>query len=614
MPLKVLEKYWGYTSFRPLQREIIDSVLQGRDTLALLPTGGGKSICFQVPQMLKEGLALVVSPLIALMKDQVENLRARGICALALHSGMSRRELENCLSKAAYDPEVKFLYLSPERLNSSIFLSYIELLPISTIVVDEAHCISQWGYDFRPDYLRIGKIRELVKAPVLALTATATISVCEDIMKQLCFREPNLLRGPFERENLCYIVRECRDKCGQLLKLCNNVPGSGVVYLRNRSKCEEMAKFLRDNGVSADFYHAGLSSQLRARRQELWKCGQLRVMVCTNAFGMGIDKSDVRFVVHLDVPDSPEAYFQEAGRAGRDGKTAYALLLWNSRDFSLLRERLGTSFPDLEYISDVYQKLHLFYGIPYEQGIGRELRFDLKEFCGRFRLSLSKVHYSLDYLSRIGHICYSQDVEIPTRLKIIPDRQALYNTDIPDSSMHLLLDILMRDYTGIFSFPVPVDEELLASKMSMTLPLFRQFLYKMSLEHLLQYVPCVNSDVILLRHNRLRPGNIDLQPVRYAALKQAASGRIDKMEEYCSQQKTCRSAFLISYFGQEDLKDCGRCDVCRNSRNANIQSLRQWLAEHPQWTEEELLEFCCSPESGIGEQALPQIRKLLDSI
>lgn len=614
MPLKVLEKYWGYTSFRPLQREIIDSVLEGRDTLALLPTGGGKSICFQVPQMLKEGLALVISPLIALMKDQVENLRARGICALALHSGMSRRELENCLSKAAYDPEVKFLYLSPERLNSSIFLSYIDILPISTIVVDEAHCISQWGYDFRPDYLRIGKIRELVKAPVLALTATATIAVCEDIMKQLGFSKPNLLRGPFERENLCYIVRECRDKAGQLLKLCSNVPGSGVVYLRNRSKCEEVARFLKDNGVSADFYHAGLPSQLRAERQRLWMAGQLRVMVCTNAFGMGIDKSDVRFVVHLDVPDSPEAYFQEAGRAGRDGKTAYALLLWNSRDISRLREGLRTSFPELEYVSDVYQKLHLFFAVPYEQGMGRELRFNLHDFCTRFHLSMSKVHYSLDYLSRIGHITYVRDLEIPTKIKILPDRQALYNTDIPDSRMHILLDLLMREYAGIFSFPVPVDEKLLAARMSVSVPALRQLFYSMSLEHLLQYVPCVNSDVILLRHNRLRPGNINLLPEKYSSLQKAASERIDRMEEYCSRQDICRASYLIRYFGQEEVKDCGRCDVCRNSRNSYVRIIGKWVEEHPQWTEEELLDFCRNPESGIGEQALPQIRSIIDSL
>ena len=337
MPLKVLKQYWGYDSFRPMQEEIINSALQGRDVLALLPTGGGKSICFQVPAMMMDGLALVVTPLVALMKDQVQNLEARGIHAISIHSGMTRREVDTALNNAAYG-DCKFLYVAPERLGTRLFRSYLDVLPVSLLVVDEAHCISQWGYDFRPDYLQIGQIRKVVDAPVIALTATATPAVCEDIMDKLAFRERHLLKSGFERPNLSYVVRECADKTGQMLSICNSVKGSGIIYLRHRKRCEEVAALLAANGVSADFYHAGLPSYSRSCKQEAWKKGATRVMVCTNAFGMGIDKPDVRFVIHHDLPESPEAYFQEAGRAGRDGKRSYAVLLWNGRDIARLHQ------------------------------------------------------------------------------------------------------------------------------------------------------------------------------------------------------------------------------------------------------------------------------------
>ena len=356
---EVLKRWWGYDSFRPMQKEIIISALEGRDTLAILPTGGGKSICFQVPAMLRDGLALVVTPLIALMKDQVQNLSQRGIRALAIHAGMPRREVDLALNNAAYG-DCKFLYVSPERLSTPLFRSYLDVLNINYIVVDEAHCISQWGYDFRPDYLQIGELRKEVDAPVIALTATATPKVAEDIMKRLSLNplKPSfrLLRSGFERPNLSYIVRECRDKSGQLLDICNGVPGSGIVYLRNRSRCEEVAALLSARGISASYYHAGLGPLSRSQRQEDWKSGRIRVMVCTNAFGMGIDKPDVRFVVHWEPSDSLESYFQEAGRAGRDGLRSYAVLLWNSANITHLRQMLDASFPPLEYIEDIYQK------------------------------------------------------------------------------------------------------------------------------------------------------------------------------------------------------------------------------------------------------------------
>ena len=613
MPVQVLQEFWGYESFRPLQEQIINSVLEGNDTLALMPTGGGKSICFQVPQLMKEGLALVISPLVALMKDQVQNLADRGIKAISIHSGMSRREVDMALNNAAYDEQVKFLYVSPERLATNLFSSYLNVLPISTIVVDEAHCISQWGYDFRPDYLQIGQIRERVDAPVLALTATATPQVCEDIMDKLAFRDRVLFKSDFERANLNYIVRESADKMGQLLSVCRGVPGTGIVYMRNRAKCEEMAAALKAAGISADFYHAGLQSISRSERQQDWKSGKTRVMVCTNAFGMGIDKPDVRFVVHLDIPDSPEAYFQEAGRAGRDGKTAYAVLVYNQQDISRLNQMVDLSFPPLDYVEDIYQKIHIFYEIPYEHGEGRELKFHLEDFCRQFSLQRAKTHYAVQYLDRIGQISYSEDVEIPTRVKIIPDRQALYSIELPNPQMVSLLELLMRNYTGIFSYAVPVDEQSLSRSLGLSVPQLRMLLYETSLEHVIKYIPCDVSTVVFLRHPRLRPGDVDLKPLYYKRLREAAQERAAQMEQYCTSADECRSARLIRYFGQEEVRDCGVCDVCRARKGRARTIIREWMEEHPDWTEQELFDFLKDPASGLSPSDVEIARDLIDS-
>ncbi|MDD7608648.1 MAG: RecQ family ATP-dependent DNA helicase [Bacteroidales bacterium] len=613
MPVQVLQEFWGYESFRPLQEQIINSVLEGNDTLALMPTGGGKSICFQVPQLMKEGLALVISPLVALMKDQVQNLADRGIKAISIHSGMSRREVDMALNNAAYDEQVKFLYVSPERLATNLFSSYLNVLPISTIVVDEAHCISQWGYDFRPDYLQIGQIRERVDAPVLALTATATPQVCEDIMDKLAFRDRVLFKSDFERANLNYIVRESADKMGQLLSVCRGVPGTGIVYMRNRAKCEEMAAALKAAGISADFYHAGLQSISRSERQQDWKSGKTRVMVCTNAFGMGIDKPDVRFVVHLDIPDSPEAYFQEAGRAGRDGKTAYAVLVYNRQDISRLNQMVDLSFPPLDYVEDIYQKIHIFYEIPYEHGEGRELKFHLEDFCRQFSLQRAKTHYAVQYLDRIGQISYSEDVEIPTRVKIIPDRQALYSIELPNPQMVSLLELLMRNYTGIFSYAVPVDEQSLGRSLGLSVPQLRVLLYETSLEHVIKYIPCDVSTVVFLRHPRLRPGDVDLKPLYYKRLREAAQERAAQMEQYCTSTDECRSARLIRYFGQEEVRDCGVCDVCRARKGRARTIIREWMGEHPDWTEQELFDFLKDPASGLSPSDVEIARDLIDS-
>ena len=563
---EILKQYWGYDAFRPMQEEIISAAAEGRDVLAILPTGGGKSVCFQVPALMKEGIALVVTPLIALMKDQVQNLEARGIRALAIHAGMTRFQVDTALNNAAYG-DFKFLYLSPERLGTALFQSYIDLLNVSYIVVDEAHCISQWGYDFRPDYLQIGKLRERIKAPVIALTATATPQVAEDIMDRLGFEEKLLLRSGFERPNLNYIVRKCEDKLGQLLGVCNGVKGSGIVYLRSRKKCEEYAAMLKAEGISVSFYHAGLSSELRSERQAAWKKGSIRVMICTNAFGMGIDKPDVRFVVHCDLPESPEAYFQEAGRAGRDGKTSYAVLLWSPDDVRRLHQLESLAFPSLEYIEDVYHKLHVFYQIPYEQGMGRQLKFDLSEFCRQYKLSQASVRNAIIYLERADHLSYTEAVDINTQVKIAVDRRELYDIDLPDPQMVTLLELLMRSYTGVFSYPVSISEDYIAANLGIGIPALHQLLYRLSLEHVIRYVPGEKSDVITLHHNHLQRGNVDLQPKRYEMLREKSMARSEAIIGYVSETDRCRQSYLLEYFGQADSPACGRCDVCRSGDN-----------------------------------------------
>lgn len=559
---EVLKEYWGYDSFRPKQEDIVRTALEGRDVLAILPTGGGKSVCFQVPAMIRPGIAIVVTPLIALMKDQVQNLTDRGIRALCINAGMGRREVDTALNNALYG-DFKFLYVSPERLGTRLFQSYVQEMNVSYIVVDEAHCISQWGYDFRPDYLQIGNLRDIVDAPVIALTATATPKVAEDIMERLRFKDGCLIKSGFERPNLSYIVRRTEDKLGQLLNICNSVQGTGIVYVRSRKKTEELAAFLSSNGVSASFYHAGLGALSRSDRQAAWKDDRIRVMVCTNAFGMGIDKPDVRFVVHFDMPDSPEAYFQEAGRGGRDGKRSFAAMLWNSSDTKRLRQLATVSFPSLEYVEDIYHKVHIFYDIPYDSGIGRQLKFDLDEFCRHFKLQRSSAYYAIMYIDRTGHWTMSEDVDISTKIQIAVDRNDLYDIEFPDRRMPQLLEILMRKYTGVFSYPVPIDEDYVASQIGVPVPMLRQLLYKMSLEHTIRYVPADHATVIFLHHDRLRPKNVNLDPKRYEMLKDSCVGRIQKMIDYISEETVCRSRYLLEYFGQTESEDCGTCDVCR---------------------------------------------------
>ena len=615
--IEVLEKYWGYTSFRNMQKEIVDAALSGKDVLAILPTGGGKSVCFQVPAMMKPGMALVITPLIALMKDQVQNLNDRGIKALAVYMGMSRREIELALNNAVYG-DFKFLYISPERLSTAAFREFLKDMDISYIVVDEAHCISQWGYDFRPDYLKIADIRNICDAPVMALTATATPQVAQDIMEKLGFREKLLLKSGFERPNLSYIVRNREDKQGQLLNICRSVPGTGIIYVRNRKKCEEIALFLKNSGESVSFYHAGLSHAARTSRQEDWKSGKIRVMVCTNAFGMGIDKPDVRFVIHYELPDCPEAYFQEAGRAGRDGKRSYAVLLWNNTDLRKLKQLSSVSFPDIEYIEDIYHKVHIFFGIPYDTGAGRELKFDIMEFCRKFRLNASSAYNALKYIEREGHWIFLEDTDIPTRIQIIPSREELYDADIP-GKQQMILETLMRTYTGLFSYPVRIDEEYIAEKTGTAVPELRQLFYSLSLEHIVRYIPADHSSVIYLKENRLRPKNVRLSPERLERLKTSWTERTDAMIRYAGETDMCRSRFLLKYFGQEESNDCGTCDVCRSRKARSVskgteKALCSYIINEKEgdYTLEDINVAFGSPKSDYADNYLSILRSLID--
>lgn len=613
------------------------TALSGKDVLAILPTGGGKSVCFQVPALMKDGIALVITPLIALMKDQVQNLNARGIKAVAIYAGMTRWDVDLALNNAAYG-DVRFLYISPERIGTRLFQSYIPVMKFSFIVIDEAHCISQWGYDFRPDYLKIGELRDQVDAPVIALTATATPEVADDIMEKLKFREKTLIRSGFERPNLSYIVRKCEDKMGQMLNICNGVKGTGIVYVRSRSKTEELAAALSAHGISASFYHAGLGHELRMLRQEEWKSGKTRVMVCTNAFGMGIDKPDVRFVIHADMPDSPEAYFQEAGRAGRDGKDSYAVLLWNSSDVKRLRQIETVSFPSLEYVEDIFHKVFANSNFAYGQGLGCQVRFDLIEFCKRFSLNRSSAYYAVKYLEREGHWTYTEDIEAPTRVRIAVNRDDLYDVEFSDRTMLDVLEVLMRRYDGIFSFSVPIEEDYVVQRCGISVPNLRQTLYNLSLEHVIKYIPGQRADVLTLHSEHLTPGNVKLSPSRYQMLKETWHKRMETMVEYVSEENTCRSRFLLSYFGQTESANCGRCDICRagkasedaaqpsgganekvnekvNEKNSTAEALTAFVNETMQgaYTLRDINARFADPSAFYSPDYLTILRELIDS-
>jgi ATP-dependent DNA helicase RecQ len=561
---QILEQFWGYSEFRPLQEEIIQSVLDGRDTLALMPTGGGKSLTFQVPSLAMDGICIVITPLIALMKDQVEQLQRRKVKAAALHSGMTRGEIDITLENCRYG-DYKFLYVSPERLGTEIFKTRVREMNVNLIAVDEAHCISQWGYDFRPSYLEISGLRELLpEVPVLALTATATPEVCADIQERLLFREKNLLRKSFDRENLTYAVRHHEDKTGELLRMVQKLKGSGIVYVRSRRKCRELAELLAARGVPANYYHAGLTHALRDERQQGWSRDQFRVMVATNAFGMGIDKPDVRFVIHTDLPDAPEAYFQEAGRAGRDGKPAWAILLYNGADKKLVKQRLVYNFPPIPKIREIYTALCNFLQIPLGSGKGQQFDFELGEFLHRYRLNAALTLSALQVLSREGYIAMTEAFENPSRILFTVGRDDLYGFQVKNAELDGFIKLLLRSYSGLFSQYVRIDEAFLAKRSGIPLSKIRHYLNTLSSRQIITYIPRKEVPVITFLEERLDQKNLLISPERYYFRKQSYERRSGEMLRYAESRTRCRNQFLLSYFGQLDSSRCGRCDVCRS--------------------------------------------------
>jgi len=567
---QVLSKYWGYASFRPVQEEIIRSVMDGKDTLALLPTGGGKSVCFQVPGLIFDGLTLVVTPLIALMKDQVENLRKRGITAEAVYSGMSLREIELALNHVMHG-SIKFLYLSPERLLTQRFLDILPSLRISLIAVDEAHCISQWGYDFRPPYLRIAEIRQyLPGVPVLALTATATKTVVSDIQEKLGFRQRNSFERSFERRNLAYVVFKEENKLDRLLRIVNRVPGSAIIYVRNRRKTREIAEFLVKNNINADFYHAGLSSGERERKQDAWKSGRKRIIVSTNAFGMGIDKPDVRLVVHLDLPESIEAYFQEAGRAGRDEIKAYAVLLYEEADIQDAWHNLELSYPAPDLIRQIYQALGNYFQLP--TGSGRDMAFDFEitEFSSQYNLKPVTVYNALKFIEREGFIILNEAVDTPSRILFNARKDDLYRFQVENAAFDPLIKTILRSYGGIFTEPAVISEAELARRLSASPEEVVRALKYLNDREVLTYLPRKNKPQLTFSSELIRAADLRISPENYAERKKDARRRLESMIEYVSTSKNCRSRTLIGYFGQNDSKRCGICDVCLNRNRAGL--------------------------------------------
>ncbi len=550
--LATLKQYWGYDTFRPRQEEIISAALEGRDVLAILPTGGGKSVCFQVPALMREGIAIVVSPLIALMKDQVQNLARRGIKALAVYSGMSAREIDVALDNAVYG-DYKFLYVSPERLNTPVFQTRVQKMAVSFLVVDEAHCISQWGYDFRPDYLRIAELRERIgrDIPVIALTATATPAVAADIQEKLGFKQPNLIRASFVRPNLEYLFRQVENKLGMLLKISAKVEGSGIVYVGRRKTAEEIAAFLRSQQVSAESYHAGLEREHRGAIQDRWKRGETRIIVSTNAFGMGIDKPDVRFVCHYDVPESIEAYFQEAGRAGRDGKPAWAVLLWNESDVTRLRQIVRVSLPPLDYIKDIYSKVFNYLQIAYEDGAGQTRKFNVEDFARHFGLHAATAWYAVKYIETAGYWTVTEELEVPSRLSFLVSRDELYRFQLQDRDADTFLKVLMRMYTGIFSGYVPIDEERIARHGHYAVDVVKTKLKALASKGIIAYVPYFRSPLIHFTYERLVPGNLRLPQADYDAAQQRLSSRTEAMINLLHEPDDRRVETLLAYFGEE---------------------------------------------------------------
>ena len=574
----ILERWWGYKEFRPMQREIIESVLQGRDTLALMPTGGGKSITYQVPALAMEGLCIVVTPLIALMKDQVDQLQRRGISAVAVHSGLDPRRIEIALDNCTYG-DVKMLYIAPERLETEAFRVRLRRMNISLIAVDEAHCISQWGYDFRPSYLNIAEVREFApNAPMLALTASATELVARDIMRHLRFGKEHILRSSFARPNLSYVVRDSGDKYENLLRVINNVPGSGIVYMRTREGAEQLAEQLRKDGVNANFYHAGLPSMERALRQDEWREGKTRIIVATNAFGMGIDKADVRFVIHFSMCDSLEAYYQEAGRAGRDGRRSYAVLLSLERDSDSISKIFKAEFPPIADIKRVYELICNYLQVAIGDGAGASFIFNIYDFCHVVKLSSLTVINALKILEQNRLMTLIDEQDNPAKLMFTCSRDSLYKLNVGGNDMDTMLLTILRLYNGVFTHFRNIDELQIATHAKLSSERVHELLKMLWRMHVIRYIPATRSPMIYFDSERLPQRDIYIAPETYRQRYDLAIERFNNMLRYTLSTDICRSRIIEEYFGEREAKDCGICDIClakrkRNEVSNNVQSI-----------------------------------------
>ena len=567
---KILLKHWGYPGFRPLQEDIILSVLDGKDTLALMPTGGGKSITFQVPSLVSDGLCIVVTPLIALMKDQVLNLQKRGIKALSLDSSMSRREIDIALDKCIFS-DIKFLYLSPERLGTDLFRAKLPAMNINLIAIDEAHCISQWGYDFRPSYLKIAEIREFAKdIPILALTASATPEVAEDIMEKLAFKKPNVFRKSFERKNLIYIVRKTEKKLQYLLRIINQVPGTGIIYVRNRKQTVEVTKFLNHRSISAQFYHAGLKPENRTQIQENWINDKTRVIVATNAFGMGIDKPNVRFVIHIDIPDSLESYYQEAGRGGRDEKKAFAVMLYDENDIINLKQRVKFEFPEIKYINTVYNALSNFLNIPIGFGKGVSYPFVFADFIKKYNLKPLESFNSLKILQQEDLIYISDAFYNPSKMRFISNNEELYKFQVANPNYDKIIKLILRTYSGMFSDYARIDELYIARFYKVDKKLIIKYLEKLHELKLVDYIKESSTPKITFIEERLPDDSLGISYKNYGFRKDRFVERINSVIKYSDSIAKCRSQIILEYFGEENIERCGTCDICRRRNELKL--------------------------------------------
>jgi len=613
---ETLARYWGFTSFRPLQEEIIEAVISGKDAVGLLPTGGGKSVTYQIPPVAGEGLCLVITPLIALMKDQVARLKTLNIKAMAIHSGMAREEVEIALDNVLYG-DYRLLYVSPERLQTPLFRARLPRFNFTLVAVDEAHCISQWGYDFRPSYLHIAEIRDMMseEVPFLALTATATPRVVDDIVSRLKMKNPKVLRTSFRRPNITYVVREVEDKSYYVLRSLKKEQGCGIIYVNSRKRSKEVAELLVANNIKADFYHAGLPQEMRDRKQNAWSTGEIRVIVATNAFGMGIDKADVRFVIHWDCPDSIEAYYQESGRAGRDGKPSFAVLLWSQDEKRKLADSVRIKFPPVERIKDIYDAIGNFYQLPVGSGKNGVHDFDLWKFVTAFRFSVTETYNSLNFLQKEGYLEFTDEINNPSRVHFVVSRDDLYKFQVANEEYDRFIKLLLRTYSGMFSEFVPINEEALASRSGLTREAIYQYLLRLSSQGIIHFIPGKKSPLVIFTEERLDRSHLHISPELYLKVKENYIERVSKITEYADNKTRCRPAFLTAYFGEENGR-CGLCDTCQERNELElskyefdiiIEKIKELVGENPM-----------RPEDLEAQMELPQeksikvIRWLLD--